>query len=97
MWTPAPLGLSVAETENQRTTKCPWVSHLEVTHCVEAIKKIRECELHCLEAMVEVPFTSRPWATPTSKPFDLPLLFERLALSVVKVTNLERTQVKSMP
>ena len=45
---------------------------------VEAIKKIRECELHRLEAMVGVPSTPGPWVTPTSKPFDLPLLFERL-------------------
>ena len=45
---------------------------------VEAIQRIWECELHYLEAMGGVPFTLGPRATPTSKPFDLPLLFERL-------------------
>ena len=51
---------------------------LKVTHCSETIKKIRDRELHCLEAMVEIPFTSGPHATPTSKPFDLLVLFVRL-------------------
>ena len=48
---------------------------LKITRCVEAIKKIRERELHYLEAMVGVPFTLGPLATPTSKRFDPPLLF----------------------
>ena len=74
--TRAPLGLSLAEVENQRTTKLPWMLSLKVTR-VEVIKKIRECQLHHLEAMDGVPFTSGPRATPTSKPFDLLLLFER--------------------
>ena len=78
MGTPAPLNLSLVEVENQRTTKHPQTSSLKVTRCVEAIKKIRESELHRLEAMVGVPFTSEPRATPTSKPIELPLLFERL-------------------
>ena len=66
--TPAPLSLSLAEAKNQRTTKCPRMSGLKITRAVKAIKKIRERELHHLEAMVGVPFTSRPWAPPTSKP-----------------------------
>ena len=45
---------------------------------VEKIKKIRECELRRLEAIVGVPLTWGPRATSTSQPFDLPLLFERL-------------------
>ena len=67
--TPAPLGLSLVEAENQRTTKRPQMSGLRVTHCVEVMKKTRECELNCLGAMVgvRVPFKSGPWATPTSK------------------------------
>ena len=59
-----------------------WWSCMElwrVRSCIseaplEAIKKIRERELHRLEAMVGVPITSGPWTTPTSKPFDLMLL-----------------------
>ena len=74
--THAPLDLSLVEVENQRTTKCPWILCLKVTRA-KAIKKIKEHELHCLEAMVDIPFTSGPRATHTSKPFDLPLLFER--------------------
>ena len=58
--TPAPLSLSLFEAENQRTTKRPRMPCLKVTRCVEAIKKIRECELHCLEAMVGLPFTLGP-------------------------------------
>ena len=72
------LGLSLVEAENQRITKCPRISSLKVTHCVEAIKKIRACEIHRLEATVEVPFTSGPHARPTSKPFDLSFIFGRL-------------------
>ena len=60
MDTPAPLNLSLVEAENQRTTECPRMADLKITHCVEAIKKIWECELHRLEAIVEVPFSSRP-------------------------------------
>ena len=56
----APLGLSLAKAENQRRTKHPRMSDLKVTCCVEVIKKIREHELHHLEAMVWVSFTSRP-------------------------------------
>ena len=78
MGTPAPLNLSLVEVENQRTTKHPQTSSLKVTRCVEAIKKIRECELHHLRAMFRIHFTSRPWATLTSKPFDPPLLSKRL-------------------
>ena len=70
----ASLNLSLTEAENQRTTKHPQMSGLEVTRCVKAIKKIRERKLHRLEAMVGVPITSGPWTTPTSKPFDLMLL-----------------------
>ena len=73
----APLSLSLTEAENQRTTKHPQMSGLKVT-CVEAIKKIREHELHCLEAMVGLPFTLGSRTTLTSKPFDLSLLFKRL-------------------
>ena len=69
-----PLGLSLVEVENQRTTKSPHMLGLKVTHCIEAIKNIQEHELHRLEAMVRVPFTSGPRATPTSKPFDLSFL-----------------------
>ena len=77
--TPTPLGLSLDEAEMQRTTKHHWMSGFKVTQRgVETIKKIRERELRRLEAMVGVPFTLGPWATSTSKPFDLPLLFERL-------------------
>ena len=74
---PAPLGLCLVAAENQRTTKRPRMSGLKVT-CVEAIKKIREHELHCLEAMVGLPFTLGSRTTLTSKPFDLSLLFKRL-------------------
>ena len=55
------------------------MSGLKATRCgVEAIKKLREQELHRLEAMVGVLSTHGPWVTPTPKPFDIPLLFERL-------------------
>ena len=77
--TPTPLGLSLDEAEMQRITKRPRMSSFKATRCgVETIKKIRERELRCLEVMVGVPFTLGPRATSTSKPFDLPLLFERL-------------------
>ena len=77
--TPTPLGLSLAEAEKQRTTKHPRMLGFKATRRgVETIKKTRERELHRLEAMVGVPFTLGPQATSTSKPFDLPLLFERL-------------------
>ena len=75
--THAPLGLSLAATKNQRTTKRPRIPSLRVTHCGEA-KKIREHELRHLKVVVEIPCTSGPRATPTSKPFDLLLLFERV-------------------
>ena len=39
--TPSPLGLSLAKAENQKTTKRPQMSGLNVTRGVEAIKKIR--------------------------------------------------------
>ena len=79
MWTQLHHLASPLLQQNQRTTKCPRMSSLKAIRCgVEAIKKIRECELHHLEGMVGVPFTLGPRATPTSKPFDLPLLFERL-------------------
>ena len=77
--TPTPLGLSLDEAEMQRTTKRPRMSGFKaIRRGVETIKKIRERELRRLEAMVGVPFTLGPLATSTSKPFDLPLLFERL-------------------
>ena len=77
--TPTPLGLSLDESEMQRTTKCPRMSGFKaIQRRVETIKKIRERGLRCLEAMIGVPFTLGPRATSTSKPFDLPLLFERL-------------------
>ena len=42
----APLGLSLVEAENQKTTKRPQMSGFKITTChVEAIKKIREREL----------------------------------------------------
>ena len=66
--TPAPLGLSLAKVEDQRT-KRPQMSGLKVTRGVEAIKKIRDRELHHLEVVVGIPFTLGPLATPTSKPF----------------------------
>ena len=78
MDTPAPLDLSLTKVENQWTTKHPQMSGPKVIHFVEAIKKIQERELYNLEAIVGVPFTSGPWATPTSKPFDLPLLAKLL-------------------
>ena len=56
----------------------PLVPGLKVTRCVEAFKKVREYELHCLEVVVRVAFTSGPRATPTSEPFDLLLLFKGL-------------------
>ena len=56
--TPTPLGLSLDETEMQRTTKRTLMSGFKATqHGVEIIKKIREHELRHLEAMVRVPFT----------------------------------------
>ena len=77
--TPTPLCLSLDKAGMQRTTKHPQMSGFKVIrHGVETIKKIRERELRRLEAMVGVPFTLGPLATSTSKPFDLPLLFERL-------------------
>ena len=77
--TPTPLGLSLNEAEMQRTTKRPRMSGIKATRRgVETIQKIREREVRRLEAIVGVPYTLEPWATSTSKPFDLPLLFERL-------------------
>ena len=65
----APLGLSIVEAENQRTTKHPQILGFKETQlCVEAIKKIRERELHCPQVVVGVPFTMGPWATTASKP-----------------------------
>ena len=75
---PAPLDLSFAEAKNQRTTKHPQTAGFKLTSGVEAIKKIRERELGRLEAMVGVTFTLGPRPTPTLKPFDFLLLFERL-------------------
>ena len=65
----APLGLSLAKVENQRATKHPRIFGFKVTRHVVDIKKIRECELLCIETMVGIPFTLRPQPTPTSKPF----------------------------
>ena len=77
--THAILGLFLDEAENQRRTKRPRMSGFKATRRgVEAIKKIRERELHCLEAMVGAPSTSGPRVTRSPKPFDLPLLFERI-------------------
>ena len=77
--TPTPLSLSLDEVEMQRTTKRPRMLGFKATRRgVETIKKIRECELRRLATMVAISFTLEPWATSTSKPFDLPLLFERL-------------------
>ena len=70
----APVGLSLAEAENQRASKRPRISGLKVTHCAKAIKKIRECEYNTLKLRSRYLFASGPWATPTSKPFDLPLI-----------------------
>ena len=75
----APLGLSIDEAENQRRTRRPRVPGFKATRRdVEAILKIRERELHRLEAMARALSTLEPRVTPTSKPFDPPLLFERL-------------------
>ena len=52
------------------------MSGLKVTRGAEVVRKIREHELHHPKVMVGIPFTLGPRATPTSKPFDLPLLFE---------------------
>ena len=77
--TPAPLGLFLDEAENQRRTRRPWMPGFKATRRdVEAIKKIRERELHRLETTARALYTPRPWVTPTPKNFDLPLLFERL-------------------
>ena len=64
MDTPAPLDVSLTKAENQRTNalgyranKCPQISGFKVSRHAETIKKIREHELPCLEAMVEIPFT----------------------------------------
>ena len=73
----APLDHSLFEAENQRT-KRSQILDLKVTCAAKAIKKIRERDSHCLEAMVEVPSISGPWTTPSSKPFDFPLLSNRL-------------------
>ena len=71
----APLGLSIDEAENQRRTRRPRVPGFKATQRdVEAILKIRERELHRLEAMARALSTLEP----TSRPFDPPLLFERL-------------------
>ena len=75
------LGLFLYEAENQRRTKRPRMLGFKATrHGVEAIKKIRERELHRLEAMVGVLSTLGSRVTPTPKPLNLPLLFERLGL-----------------
>ena len=75
----APCCLSIANAENQRTTKHPQISGFKATrHGVDAIKKTRERDLHRLETMVGIAVTLGPSATTASKPFDLPLLFERL-------------------
>ena len=77
--TPTPLSLFLDEVENQRRIKRPQMSGFKATRRgVEAIKKIKECELHRLEAMVGAPSTLGPRVTPAPKPFDVPLLFERL-------------------
>ena len=73
------LGLSLEGAEMQRTTKRPRMLGFKTSQSgVEKIKKIWECELRRLEAMVGVPLTWGPRATSTSQPFDLPLLFKRL-------------------
>ena len=72
--TPAPLGLSLVEVENQRTTKHPRMSGFNATQLgVDAIQKITERELHRLEAMVGVLFTLGLHNS-TLKPFDLPFV-----------------------
>ena len=48
----APLGLFLAEAKNYRATKHRQMLGLKITRAVEMIKKIREHELHRLEAMV---------------------------------------------
>ena len=59
-----PLGLSLEEVEMQRTTKRPRMLGFKTSRRgVEKIKKVRERELHRLEAMVGVPFTLGPRAT----------------------------------
>mgnify|MGYP007129902953 CR=1 FL=1 len=77
--TPTPLGLSLNKAEMQRTTKRPRMSSFKATRRgVETIKKIRECELHHLEAMVGVPLHWDHGPHSHRKTFDIPLLFERL-------------------
>ena len=58
--TPTPLGLSLVDTENQRTH---WILGFKIASCAEAIKRIKEHEFPCLKVMVGIPFTSRPQAT----------------------------------
>ena len=57
--THAPLSLSFAEVENLRTTKHTQILGLKVTYG-ESIERIKECELHRLEAMVMIPCSSEP-------------------------------------
>ena len=65
--------------QKTRRTRRPRVSGFKATQRdVEAILKIRERELHRLEAMAGALSTLEPRVTPASRPFDPPLLFERL-------------------
>ena len=75
----ASLGLSLTKVKNQRATEPPQVSRYKVT-CFRAtdIQKIRDHELHELEAMIRILLTSRPEAILVLKPFNHLLLFERL-------------------
>ena len=68
MDTIASLNLFLNKSENRRTTKRTQILGFRVTCRTEAINKIREHELPCIEYMVKIQFTLRPWATPTSKP-----------------------------
>ena len=72
------LGLSLVEAENQRITKCPRISSLKVTHCVEAIKKIREHGYTAWKLWLEYLLNWDQGPNPYQKPFDPQLLFERL-------------------
>ena len=76
--TPAPLGLFLAEVENQRATKQQIQGFTVTCGRANGIKKMRQHELPHLEAMVRTLFTSGARATHALKPFDLPLLWGRL-------------------
>ena len=63
------LWLFLNEAENQRRTKPPRMPGFKATRRdVEAIKKIRERELHCLEALAGALYTPSHGSNPHQKP-----------------------------